>query len=217
VIPLNNIQFKGDGPEQYTTRQLVSHEMIGKVLELRHSVFCEKLGIIEARDQRESLEYDEYDAHATHFGTYDHGGRLVATVRMIRGGLLPLPIERLFKPEERYSHIFAEPERVWEVSRLCRIDGSDNDTLLSAYVYKAAFLYARTRGADYLVAAMRRALPRLHKAIPINWVQIGPPAEHFGIRYPYACSMLTVSGDIQLHNPVLYSQLARAASLPVEA
>lgn len=212
-----------DNRSRFTTVRLQSRTNLEDSFGLRHSVFRDKLGFFRDKIENPALEYDDYDAQAVHFGTYDRDETLVATARLIRAEPLQLPILGRCDIHYRYRHVFAAPERVWEISRLCRVGArgdsftvegkgrSRDDLLIGIEMYKALFLYARQRGADYLVAAMERPLARLLKAIPVNWVQIGPSTDYYGAVQPYACSVLAISGDIQLNNPGLYSELAHAA------
>jgi len=210
-----------DTDHDFRTVRLSSADQLSDSFGLRHLVFREGIGSYRENIEHPELEYDVHDAHSVHFGTYDQRGDLVATARLVPAKPHPLPILDRCTIQDRYQHIFSDPAQVWEVSRLCRIGPSGHillgaesgDTrrslLISASMYMALFQGARSAGASYLVAIMKPSLARLLRLIPVNWIPIGPDVQFFGLRKPYAASVLGISGELQLHNPTLYRELER--------
>lgn len=204
-----------DRDTSFRTVRLNSPDQLGASFGLRHVVFREGIGSFTENIQHPELEYDVHDAHSIHFGTYDRHDNLVATARLVPAKPHPLPILNRCTIHDRYRHVFSDAGRVWEVSRLCRIqtcgstplkEGGDSrrSLLISASLYMALFQGAQSAGASYLVAI-----------IPVNWIPVGPDIQFFGLRKPYAASVLGISGDLQLHNPRLYQEIARPDSRQV--
>ena len=67
---------------------------------LRYRVYCEERGFERPEDHPDGLEVDRFDVHARHFASYNSGGNMVGTVRIILHSDEGFPIERNCRLDE---------------------------------------------------------------------------------------------------------------------
>src|SRR5690242_21580573 len=70
---------------------------------LRYQVYCEEMKFLDAGAYPDGLETDAYDGRSWHFGSFNHEGAIVGTVRLVddRGLGLPMDLHCALFPEEQ--------------------------------------------------------------------------------------------------------------------
>ncbi len=69
-------------------------ELMNQIYQLRFQVYARECGFIKEEDYPDGLEIDSYDKQSIHFGAMNQDGNVIATMRMIQKGKLPLPVEK---------------------------------------------------------------------------------------------------------------------------
>lgn len=156
--------------------------------QLRYMVYCEKKQYESSSLFPDGYERDDHDSHALHLLLkYTPPGsqtnRNVGTIRLIKGGNKPLPIENI---SDLNSNEFTN-EYSGELSRLAIHEvPSGHDTLPLFILCRAAQHHARGCGISRLYFLARPALARHLTRNHLPFEQAGSPCYHRGRRIPYA-------------------------------
>ncbi|WP_432821235.1 PEP-CTERM/exosortase system-associated acyltransferase [Trichloromonas sp.] len=192
---------------------------------LRYQVYCIECGFESPEDHPRGLEYDKYDAHASHFCAMVAGSdEIIGTVRIILPSDIGFPLLHHCQlyPVQRTI----EPGCVGEISRLAiskdfrrrEIDKvlysqhpakipkmkTINDqrhqfeSQIVAGLYQCVYHESRAQGLKYWYAVMVKGLSFLLGRWGITWREIGPEAEYHGLRAPYLADIAEIEKRVLL-------------------
>jgi len=190
-----------------------------EIFRLRFKVYCQECGYEDACDYQSGLEHDSFDAVSTHFAACESGdGKVVGTVRIIRGSRMGFPALNHFKIDEPCLPKVPS-NQIGEISRLAiskeyrrrmvdRAIYSDDRKVVSFFdekekrdwrkrfelelvtgLYHCIYEESLRLGLTHLYAVMSDGLYALLKRWGLVWEPIGPLMDYHGVRRPYVASV----------------------------
>ncbi|OHB33447.1 MAG: hypothetical protein A2X84_08430, partial [Desulfuromonadaceae bacterium GWC2_58_13] len=172
-----------------------------QLFRLRYQVYCTECGFEKADEHRDGLEFDDYEAHSSHFcAMIDGSDEIIGTVRII------LPFDGEF-PIEKHCQLNpgrpkVDPKTVGEISRLAisknfrrreidkAIYSQDEveiaeekkmedqrrhfESQIVAGLYKCVYHESKAQGLTHWYAVMVKGLSCLLRRWGITWQEIGP-------------------------------------------
>lgn len=151
---------------------------------LRFDTMCRDLGWLPAQDYAVPEEQDEYDKNGQSliFLAMDDFGNAVGTLRIIRQGEMPLPIERHFElyPVELEA-LYGKLEYYGEISRLIiPSNRTFKNHEITFMFYKEIIKTCVTMGLTHIFASMDYRFFRLQKILGFQFADIGEPQLYMG-------------------------------------
>ena len=177
------------------------------IYKMRFDAYCVEKRFLDPADYREGLEWDEYDARATHLVVRGSGDLPIGYMRIIDGRTSSLP---LFDHGLRTFDASLAP-RTSETVEISRMivrsdyrhatrsvkDGFVTETDLPAPAARTAadliqlkllrmtYRYAFENDLNWVYAAMEPTLQRKFRMLGMPFSQAGPSGEYFGEVRPY--------------------------------
>jgi len=147
---------------------VTTQEQFEKALDLRHRVYCQRMGYFEGRSDE-----DRWDGHATHFIAVDVDDQVVGTIRFIPSGAHRLPMETFYLLS---NYVVAMGiSRYAEVSRFVidyQVPPADRRSVPFG-LFKCIYDHAIETGTNDLFATSKAKL--LPKYTTIGFDEIGEP------------------------------------------
>jgi N-acyl amino acid synthase of PEP-CTERM/exosortase system len=192
---------------------------------LRYQVYCLERQFLPRDHYPSEQEIDRFDEHSVHVGAVDGDGLLAGTARLVRNGVLGLPLLHrcTVYPHEQAlldSVLVVEVSRL-SASRSCRRRGSVQTASSDADVFLAVLtaLYRASKriGATHWLMAIERSLHRIIRRYGLPVRQIGPECDYFGPVTPHVIDLAELDAVIQTHSfPVLDQLPATPAPFGVD-
>jgi len=198
---------------------------------LRYRVYCEERGFERPEDHPDGLEVDRFDVHARHFASYNSGGNMVGTVRIILHSDEGFPIERNCRLDE--DRPLCEAARFGEISRLAlskdirrraedayiysglvppveeALTTSDDRRRRHEIVigmYKLLYMESKRMGLTHWYTVMSKGLHTLLGRLGIVFRPIGPEQYYHGLRTPYMGDISEIERNVLRMNPAFYEE-----------
>jgi N-acyl amino acid synthase of PEP-CTERM/exosortase system len=223
--------------EQYFHIERTEHpEKLKAVYYLRYQVFCEERGFIPKQMCPDQLEMDEYDKMSLHFAAYYiKDQKVTGTVRLVKGDdLEQMPLGKKCRIDRGLLPIGFKQTKCAEISRLAvskrmrrratdghypqekeddspTHDKSDKRAKFPEIImglYKALYQETKLHGIEHWLAAMEPSLVKLLRRLNIQFQEIGPEADYYGVVRPYIASVSDFEWALYTRSPELYSKFS---------
>lgn len=147
-------EFK-DG--NFLVKELESKEEKEQAYELRHEIFHDELGWVNAFENRQ--ETDSYDKDCIMIGVYDEKGDLIGTARIIYSNF-PMMIEKEFADLVSESHKIRKNRDTFEVTRFGVKKSVRNKVkgMASLALYKGLYLFSLINNMRYMYIVVDRVM-----------------------------------------------------------
>lgn len=213
----------------FVERPLENAEDLQKSHELRFEVYCEEMKFLPAADYPERQETDSFDPCSLKFGSFDREGKLVGTVRLVRGGsVYNLPMVQHCGFHPGVHEMLSSLSPVYEVSRLAvhkqyrrrvgdgryglsNFDGTRHvpDERRRAYptvlrLYRIMYHSVKQRRIEHLFASMEVTLFRCLKALRFPFREIGPVSDYFGPVQPFYLNIEELDHELARKQPEVF-------------
>jgi N-acyl amino acid synthase of PEP-CTERM/exosortase system len=163
----------------FSVQTFSDYERKIQAYKLRHQVFAETLKWVA--ENPDGLEYDEYDAHAVHFGVFNKHNELTSYMRLI----MPdneFMLEKIDVFRKLLPNGFAlKKDSAAEISRFCTRSNSRNtlvktqmrDFFQSICLSKGVYHWCNMNNIKYLYAITEYRIYRLFKSYGFPFETIG--------------------------------------------
>lgn len=185
-------------------REVCGEEERQAMFRLRFDTYCTQLGWIDPSQCPERQESDEYDSRSLHFIALEEG-QVVGTIRLIRQGSSPLPIETAFSTPQ-IEDLEVESLKgvvMGEVSRL--IVSSNNGCprhALSLGLIQALFRRSLQEGVTHWLQAVDTKSHRVIRSMGFRLRQFAPTLHFLGSEsVPSTLKLQRCLDDFRQHNP----------------
>lgn len=191
----------------FTFLEVTDKDLLQKVFAFRYKVFLEIYPhYLQNLDFANNLEYDKYDAYATHFAALDKDGLVCATVRLIHNSPIGYPTENGMT----FDNSMFKREKLAEMSRIF-VDAKYRDLKKTKIIIEEVkkFMYVKMLeiGIEYSYGSLEKSFLRLLRIYKMRYHIIGESQLHgeFGLRYP--CILYTK--ELGCDNPELIKLLEK--------
>jgi acyl homoserine lactone synthase len=152
-----NSNFKAFKDGDLLVKELKSNEEKIQAYQLRHEIFHDELGWVEAIENRQ--EIDKYDNNAIMMGVYNEKHELIGTARIIYSSS-PMMIEKEFADLVSESHTIRKNKDPFEVTRFGIKKSVRNKVKgkASLALYKGLYLWSLLNDMRYMYIVVDRMM-----------------------------------------------------------
>jgi N-acyl amino acid synthase of PEP-CTERM/exosortase system len=209
-------------------------DLLQRVFELRHQVYCRECGFLPASDYPDHREVDSYDATSAHFCAFNLRGDLVGYARMVRPDRADSFPFQSHCPDLLAGAALAPAQEAVEISRLMvtqayrrrrgdvlsgltieedlpevNHDLRDRTPQILLSLYRQMYGFSLAHGTRYWYAAMERSLARALSQLGFAFAQIGPPTDYYGPVALYLGDLRQLEVQVGQSHPSLLAWLRK--------
>ncbi|MFA6908706.1 MAG: GNAT family N-acyltransferase [Patescibacteria group bacterium] len=182
-----------------------SHEEeLQELYKIRYEVYCQEYSYIPKEKTKNNLEFDNWDAHSTHFIIRDLNNEISATVRLILNSSINLPIQKHFKFNVSTNNI--DFNQAAEISRFIVIKKYRKHHLMFVLM-KGIYLFVKEKHIENVFSVMDDKLFPLLLKIGVPFRKIGPPSIYQGFTYPCILNIAELENELRSNNKKLLKYL----------
>ena len=224
----------------YKKIELSDTENMNQIYQLRFQVYGRECGFVKEEDYPDGLEIDNYDKQSVHFAAMGDDGNVIATMRMILKGKLPLPVEKYFSAirEKNLStgQVPVEISRLVISKRLRRrkndklyyepnlqdpevVDDTPGGFLRRANpmifgLYREMYQESKRTGITHWYSLMEESLWSLLQLHGFDFECIGEEVDIYGPVKPYVADILKIEQKVSTMYPKLFTYFTDGLNQP---
>ena len=199
-----------------------------QIYRLRFEVYCWECGFLKEEDYPDRRDSDEYDVQSVHFAALDSEGAVIATLRMILPGALPLPIQthchdihlppndslygeisrlvisrRLRRRKD--DHLYYGPQVTDEVVITDHAEYLRRARPMAFGLYREMYRESKARGITHWFSLMEKGLWLLLAIHGFKFSCIGEEVDVYGPVKPYRGNVSEIEVEVRKKFPKFFS------------